>query len=168
LPISEEVLTNELLHTGRLDRKRRGELAELAFMRKAAAMGFAVAKPWGESDRYDVVVSIGRVFSRVQIKSAWSIRPTRSYYRVKTMGGQRSCYSAAEIDFLVAYIFPHDAWYVFPVELVENRAELCINARSRKSRFEPYREAWHLMRPQESEAAVANPFAAAAAAGSVI
>ena len=30
--------------------KRRGEVAELAFMHKVISMGFRVAKPWGDSD----------------------------------------------------------------------------------------------------------------------
>ena len=38
-------------------------------MRKAATLGFAVAKPWGDCDRYDVIVRFGKVFWRVQIKS---------------------------------------------------------------------------------------------------
>ena len=46
----EETLCNELRHAAKLDCKHRGEFAELAFMRKAANLGFAVAKPWGESD----------------------------------------------------------------------------------------------------------------------
>src|SRR5947209_3330027 len=33
--------------------KRRGELAELAFVYKAASLGFGVAKPYGDSERYD-------------------------------------------------------------------------------------------------------------------
>ena len=30
--------------------KRRGEIAELAFLLKAISLGFGVAKPWGDSD----------------------------------------------------------------------------------------------------------------------
>jgi hypothetical protein len=164
--MSESAIQNELAHAGKLDNKQRGELAELAFMRKAAALGFAVAKPWGESDRYDVIVRTGSIFWRVQIKSVWRIRPTRNYYRIKTTGGRTSRYSPAEIDFLAAYIFPEDAWYVFPAALVEKKFGLCIRPGSAKSPFEPYREAWGLMRPQEPEPVAAKPVAAAASAGS--
>ena len=31
--------------------KRRGEMAEAAFVAKAVSLGFGVAKPWGDSDR---------------------------------------------------------------------------------------------------------------------
>ena len=36
--------------------KRRGELAELAFLYKAATQGFGVAKPYGDSERYDFIL----------------------------------------------------------------------------------------------------------------
>ena len=39
--------------------KRRGEIAELAFMQKAVSLGFGVAKPWGDSERYDFILDAG-------------------------------------------------------------------------------------------------------------
>jgi len=151
LPISEELLKHELQHAAKLDGKHRGELAELAFMRRAAALGFAVAKPWGDCDRYDVIVRLGKVFWRVQIKSVWAKCPTRPHYRLRTTGASNVPYSAEEIDFLVAYIFPEDGWYVFPVVVVEHCKVMCITPESKRSRFNQYREAWNLMRPAEPE-----------------
>jgi hypothetical protein len=54
----------------RLTRKQRGEMAEAAFLAKAAGLGFRVSKPWGESSRYDLIVDNGRKLLRVQVKSA--------------------------------------------------------------------------------------------------
>jgi PD-(D/E)XK nuclease superfamily protein len=105
----------------------------------------------GDCDRYDVIVRLGKLFWRVQIKSAWAKRPTRTHYRLKTTGASNIPYSADEIDIPVAYIFPEDAWYVFPVALVENRKVICITPGSKRSRFSQYREAWNLMRPAEPE-----------------
>jgi hypothetical protein len=48
----------------KLTRKQRGEMAE------AAALGLRVAKPWGESSRYDLIVDTGKKLLRVQVKSA--------------------------------------------------------------------------------------------------
>jgi hypothetical protein len=39
-----------------LTTKRRGELAELAFTLKAANLGFGVARPYGDSERYDAII----------------------------------------------------------------------------------------------------------------
>ncbi len=44
--------------------KRKGMMAELIFVVKAASMGFAVSKPYGDSEPYDVIIEEnGRVFS---------------------------------------------------------------------------------------------------------
>ncbi len=151
LTISEETLQTELLHARELDNKHRGEIAELAFMRKAATLGFAVAKPWGDCDRYDMVVRAGKIFWRVQVKSVWGISPARTHYRVKTTGNRKSTYSSDQIDFLVAYLFPKDTWYVFPVALVEGKRLICLMPGSNKSKYEKYREAWKLMGPTNAE-----------------
>jgi PD-(D/E)XK endonuclease len=43
-----------------LTTKRRGELAELVFQLIATRMGFAVCKPYGDSERYDFVLDARR------------------------------------------------------------------------------------------------------------
>jgi hypothetical protein len=40
-------------------RKRLGEQAEAAFLNKATGLGLNVAKPWGDSDWYDLIVDSG-------------------------------------------------------------------------------------------------------------
>src|SRR5207253_9946140 len=40
----------------RTNTKRKGELSEAAFLLKAASLGFGVAKPWGDSERYDFIL----------------------------------------------------------------------------------------------------------------
>lgn len=136
---------NELSHTSKLLSNRRGELAELAFMRKAAILGLGVAKPWGNSDRYDVVVRFENTFWRVQIKSVLDKSPSRDYYRVQTRDSRKRTYSANDIDFLVAYIFAEDVWYVFPANVVENKKSICLSPGSKRARAEKYRESWNLM-----------------------
>jgi len=144
--MSNQNLSDELTHSARLDRKRRGELAELAFMRKAANLGFAVAKPWGDSDRYDVVVRFDKTFWRVQIKSVLALKPSRRHYVVHIKNGGGKAYSRDDIDFLVAYLFAEDLWYVFPVHVIEQKKSVCVSPGSKKSSLEQYREKWDLMR----------------------
>jgi hypothetical protein len=36
--------------------KRTGELPEAAFMLKARTLGFGMAMPWGDSERYDFIL----------------------------------------------------------------------------------------------------------------
>ncbi|MCU1269551.1 MAG: hypothetical protein JWN74_845 [Acidobacteriaceae bacterium] len=147
MAFSKETIESELQHTAKLNKKNLGELAELSFMRKAASLGFAVAKPWGDSDRYDVIVRFDKIFWRVQVKSVITTQPSRHSYRVKTTRGCNSTYSADEIDFLVAYVFPKDVWYVFPAVIIEGRDSVCVRPESKKCRLVQYREAWELMKP---------------------
>jgi hypothetical protein len=145
LGISEETFKHELEHAAKLSNKHCGDLAEMTFMRKAATMGFGVSKPWADGERYDFVVRSRKVFWRVQVKSVRAKSARRPHYRVGITGALGSPYTADDIDFLVAYIFPEDTWDVFPVFLVANRAALCVTPMSKKSPFEKYREAWKLM-----------------------
>ena len=114
-------------------------------MRKAASRGYAVSKPWGDCERYDFVVRAGKVFWRVQVKSVRAKTRQRPHYRVNTANWIKLPYSHEDIDFLVAYIFPEDAWYVFPATVVENHKSLCITPNSKYSKLEQFREAWKLM-----------------------
>lgn len=58
----------------------------------------------------------------------------------------QSRYTPAEIDFLVAYVFHLDSWYIFPVSVIGNHHAFYITPGSKKSRHESHREAWDLMR----------------------
>src|SRR6185437_3232640 len=161
--------SNELLNPVNLDCAHRGQLAELAFMRKAASLGFGVAKPWGEADRFDIIVRIGKGFLRVQVKSSLSTPNGRNSYRIKTTGGggknrPHTPYTADQIDFLVGYVFPLDAWYIFPVSVVENRKSVCVRPGLKKSKYRQYEEAWALLRPADPEPK-SETLASSAAAG---
>ena len=46
-----------------------GGSAEMGFMFKAAGLGFGVAKPCGDSERYDFILDSGKRLWRVQVKS---------------------------------------------------------------------------------------------------
>jgi len=137
----------------RLTTKRRGELAEAAFLHKAASLGFTVAKPWGESDRYDFIVDSGSRSWRVQVKSA-HCDGANGYSFHATGNVQSVVYTARDIDFLVAYIAPENVWYIVPVAVFKKikRLKFFPSSRRRMSRFEKYREAWCLMAcPKDGE-----------------
>jgi hypothetical protein len=137
-----------LLVRGPLKTKEKGELAELAFLHKAASMGFGVARPHGDSERYDFILDSGERFWRVQVKSIFGL--VEGIYRLRGTHGDKIPYTAEEIDFLVAYIAAEKVWYVIPVDCVPASAVLAFypSGRERGSgRLEAFREAWHLMAP---------------------
>ena len=135
--------------------KRTGELAEAAFVVKAAGLGFAVSKPWGDSERYDFILDAGHATFRVQVKCTESLNANG--YQVQstyTDRNQKGHYSTADIDFLVGYILPLDLWYVVPSNALPASASLRFYPEgniSRRARFEQYREAWHLFEQPQKE-----------------
>ena len=128
--------------------KKRGELAEMAFILKAESLGFEVAKPYGESNRYDFVLRSGQQFWKVQVKSSshfgWGGYLVHSE---RTRHGQQIPYTAEEIDFLVAYIVPEDTWFVFPVRAFTPHRGVHVYPAGTADggRYEKYREAWWLL-----------------------
>ena len=124
--------------------KRRGETIELAFMLKAASLGFGVAKPWGESDRYDVILDSGHRLWRVQVRSTES--EVRRRFRVGATVTGGAVLSPADIDVLAAYIIPLDIWYLVPVGHLGSRVDIRLYpyGSAEFGHFEIFREAWHL------------------------
>ena len=143
--------------------KQRGELAELAFTYKAAGMGFGVAKPYGDSERYDFILDSGVKLWRVQVKSTYGLRAHR--YFIRACGNTRSskkAYTAKQIDILVAFLVAENAWYVVPVKAFAPRRQLYFYPSGSKTGgiFEQYREAWDLMRPKTRRRTKGRPVAA--------
>ena len=135
--------------------KRRGELAELAFMQKVINLGFGVAKPWGDSDRYDFILDVGGRLSRVQVRStAYESHRGYAVHTYVYKKHQMVALTARDIDVVTAYIVPLDLWYVVPVEAFGPCKNLWFypNGSKKGSRFEIYREAWHLLAPADASA----------------
>lgn len=147
------MLTNKI----RKNTKLTGERSEAAFLNRAASLGFGVAKPWGDSRRYDFILDNGSRLWRIQVKCTESIRAqayeTRATY---TVGKGRAVYTRADIDFLAAHVAPLDVWYILPVEACTPAPMLRFypHRQAKKMRLEKYREAWHLL---ESHAAESQP-----------
>ncbi|PYQ41836.1 MAG: hypothetical protein DMG99_10265 [Acidobacteria bacterium] len=102
--------------------KRSGEISQAAFLSKASMMGFNLALPWGDSERWDFVVwgqDQQRVM-RVQVKGTgrlylggYEVQPVHS-----TRGGGKKRYTKREIDVIAAHVQPVDTWYLIPIEAV--------------------------------------------------
>lgn len=126
--------------------KLQGEWAEVCFLARAVRMGLTVSSPYGESATYDFIVDSGARLHRVQVKSV--SLPDGGSYRISSTRGSRTKrrYTATEVDFLAAYVIPHDAWYIIPVcaFTAVKTVRLCPHRPSHR-RFEPFREAWSLL-----------------------
>jgi hypothetical protein len=139
-------------HAPRKNTKVTGERSEAAFLHQAANRNFGIAKPWGDSRRYDFILDNGSRLHRIQVKCTESIRAqayeTRATYSV---GKGRAVYTKKDIDFIAAHVVPLDIWYIIPVEVCTPAPMLRFypHRKAKKMRLEPYREAWHLLEDKE-------------------
>lgn len=131
--------------------KRLGELSQAAFLVRAQAMGFGLALPWGDSEKYDFVVWArpgGRLL-RVQVKATgrlngggYDVQPVYS-----TRGEGKKIYTERDIDVLAAHVVRErqgDVWYLLPVGAFAGVKSLRLfpDLKSRNPRWEGYREKW--------------------------
>ena len=126
--------------------KRRGEWAETLFMSRAIALGFQVARPWGDTARYDLILERDGRFYRVQVKSTQAFHQF-SYRCMNSAADCRKPYSPRQIDILALYIIPLDLWYIIPARALAPARDILVYPQNRNSRgrYERFREAWHFL-----------------------
>ena len=133
--------------------KRMGERSQAAFLLKAQSLGFGLAVPWGDSEKFDFVVWAGRGgrLLRVQVKATGRLH--RGGYDVQpvysTRGEGKKRYTAREIDVLAAHVVLQgkegmDVWYLLPVGAIARVKSLRLfpGLKGRNPMWEGYREAW--------------------------
>ncbi len=140
----------------RIHSKRLGEQAEAAFLNRAIGLGFAVATPWGNCERYDFIVDAGGRFWRIQVKSTRHQDCKRYGYPFKahSFDGQRRPvpYREDEVDILAAYVAPEDLWYLIPIGLLKSHLTFRIYTYGRRGGhiLDTFREAWWLLEGKKS------------------
>jgi len=127
------------------DKKQRGEWAESLFMARASEHGLPVSKPWGDSSSYDFVVGRPGRFVAVQVKSTVAHSENGKGY-VCSVCSSHKRYRRGSFDFLAAYVVFEEAWYIIPEENIRGKLSISLLTQCSESRYEDYREAWHLMR----------------------
>ncbi len=145
--------------------KRAGELSQAAFLARVQELGFGLATPWGDSEKYDFICWArpeGK-FLRVQVKATgrlngggYDVQPVYS-----TRGEGKKTYTAAEIDVLAAHVRVEgkglrrgkDVWYLLPIAAFEGAKSLRFypGRKSRRARWEEYREGWEWLRGSGQE-----------------
>jgi hypothetical protein len=130
-----------------------GEMSQAAFLVKAQSLGFGLALPWGDSEKYDFVAWArpgGRLL-RVQVKATG--RLNRGGYDVQPVYSTRSegkkTYTERDIDVLAAHVVLEggggkDVWYLLPIAALAGVKSLRLfpDLKSRNPRWEGYRESW--------------------------
>jgi hypothetical protein len=119
-----------------------GEWVELKFMLRAIELGLHLNKPWGEVVPYDFTVEHHGKFLRVQVKSTMFI--DRGGYSC-TVRGSDGPYQGDPFDYLAAYIFQEDMWYIIPAELAVGQGSIALYPKLGRAKYGPYKEAWELL-----------------------
>jgi hypothetical protein len=130
--------------------KDRGDLTEMRFMVVATRRGFVVSKPYGDNEKYDLIVDAGWKMWRVQVKGTAATHhrgfTVRSSWRTSM---RQMPYTPSQVDFLVVMIVEKRIWYVIPVRALEGRLTIHLypfgSRRGSRNRFEKYRGAWSLL-----------------------
>jgi hypothetical protein len=123
--------------------KVRGEWVELKFMLRAMELGLHLNKPWGEVMPYDFVIEQGGRFARVQVKSTMFV--DRGGYSC-TVRGCDGPYEGDPFEYLAAYVFQEDLWYIIPAELVVGQGSIALYPKLKAAKYAPYKEAWSSLR----------------------
>jgi PD-(D/E)XK endonuclease len=129
--------------------KRLGERSQAEFLVKAHTLGMSIAVPWGDSEKYDFIVSADprRRLFRVQVKAtgrlyrgAYDVQPVYS-----TRNEGKKTYTAADIDVLAAHVQGKNVWYLVPIKALAGIKNLRLfpDLKARNPRWEKFREAWH-------------------------
>ncbi len=129
--------------TGIQHPKRRGEWAEVCFLKRAIEVGLEVSKPWGESASYDFIVESAQRMARVQVKST-TYRYSNGY-RCTVHDCSGRAYEGDPFDFVAAYLVPEDIWYIIPAEILSGKGDVGLYPGAKWSKCERFREAWHLL-----------------------
>jgi hypothetical protein len=148
-----------------INTKRTGEISELAFALAAVRYGFGIARPFGDCERYDIILdcrnkvchdkdssrlhhSTRPRLVRVQVKSSTQLLNGQYHINAhRRINGRAVPYKLSEIDFIAAYIIPEDSWFILPLAHVLGQTSLLFRPiRSPlPGLYDSYREAWHYL-----------------------
>jgi hypothetical protein len=98
--------------------------------------------------RYDFMVEGGNKLWRVQVKTSTCMRDGRYQLCIQRITHRRCvAYKKSELDFVVAYLMPENAWYILPISVIAGRRSLLLAPPGfrGKNPWAKYREAWHLL-----------------------
>jgi hypothetical protein len=124
------------------DKKKRGEWVELKFMAEAAERNLPACKPFGDSENFDVVVGRPGRFVAVQVKcTVFQSKNGEGY--LCSVCSSHNVYKPGAFDFLAGYVVPEDVWYILPAKEIEGMRSVSLMTPT--SKYEGYREAWHLL-----------------------
>lgn len=103
-----------------MDTKDKGNLAELAAAKKAISKGLSVSFPFGDNERYDLIIDYGDKLERAQVRKASQREGYLVFkcYSNHRSGGEikRESFQEDEIDVFLVRRQENDEIYRIPVD----------------------------------------------------
>ena len=130
--------------------KAQGDYGEAKFLTRIIGLGYNASIPFGDREKYDLIVDVGGNLNRVQVKTVNDYDKSDlknrnlSRYKVRCRDSRDKQYTPDDCDMIACLIIPEGIWYIIPM------AEGCplnlvLNPKSaRKSKYDKFREAWDL------------------------
>lgn len=105
------------------DTKTKGSISELKFAAKFIEMGYNILFPYGENQRYDLVIEKNNVFKRIQIKTA-SVEKVFIRFSIRSRDRKTNSTISknynGEVDYFAVFSPELEKYYLIPIEIVEN------------------------------------------------
>lgn len=110
--------------------KQKGDISEAKCLLEFQKRGIPVLIPWGDKERYDLVIELNGSFYRVQVKTANECRSgavmcyTRSSHDHTTH--KRYYKYQNQVDFFFFYNFQLDKCALVPMSVVGDKSSICL------------------------------------------
>jgi hypothetical protein len=129
-----------------VNNKRIGTVFEYQFFARALTHRLEVFTPLGDHLPQDcIIMNAAGTLYKTQIKGTQSFSGYK--YKVDAQSGsaKKQPIDCHKVDILIAYIEPHNIFYVVPCLALNGVAAPCFfpHNEESKGRFEPYKEDWN-------------------------
>ena len=113
--------------------KDRGDETEAKVIHELISSGYSVSVPFGDNDKYDLVVDDGKALYRIQCKTAWKNKQDTIRFNTHSQTTQEGEYHEntyhGEIDaFVVRYPNDETLYWIDIEEATEQKMELRFEA----------------------------------------
>jgi hypothetical protein len=113
--------------------KARGDGTEAAVLRSLVGAGYSVSIPFGDNDKYDLIVDDGAEIRRIQCKTAWQNKPETIRFNTHsqtTRDGSyhEQTYEGAADAFVVRYPVTGQLYWVDVEDATAQKMELRFEA----------------------------------------
>ena len=100
-----------------MNTKTKGDISEAAVLSALIKAGYVVLLPWGDKERYDLVVDHNGQFYRVQVKTGRYKNGCVRFFSCSKHArqGHRESY-VGQIEYFAVYSFKLDKCYLIPIQ----------------------------------------------------